>query len=148
MPSAAFRLSPTLPCRLSRGDAGAAAPQLPAADAFQACTSPARLANLTDGSYLFAGECLCLACVVLAISHSCLVSRIAGVHLLLALTMPISCCWLQASLLHIVALQYTLWTQWATRASLPPPTSPSTTRLPPSPPSSEFGGVGVWRVGF
>lgn len=33
------------------------APALPAADAYQACTSPARLSNLTDGNYLYAGEC-------------------------------------------------------------------------------------------
>lgn len=44
-------------CSLARSDAGAVAPALPAADAYQACTSPARLSNLTDGNYLYAGEC-------------------------------------------------------------------------------------------
>lgn len=47
---------PATPLRsLSRSDPGTAPPALPTADAFQPCTSPARLSNLTDGTYVFAG---------------------------------------------------------------------------------------------
>ena len=42
-------------CRLARSDPGTAPPSAPAADAFAPCSSPAGLANLTDGNYLFAG---------------------------------------------------------------------------------------------
>ena len=47
-------------CRLARSDPGTAPPSVAAADAFAACSSPAGLANLTDGNYLFAGALTCL----------------------------------------------------------------------------------------